>query len=157
VKIYMTLSQDSIETAISDLELFKEFLDYRLCKVAEDLTNKGAEEAQNAYGDFGVIATPMSAENEGNIVVYGDQPLIAEFGAGDATVDPSDYFEHVPETDVFPGSYSRENARQYWDWGSWVFGGQRYTEVPPHLGLYKAKEWIKEHSTEIAQGEFGND
>ena len=79
-------------------------------------------------------------------------PLIAEFGAGDATLNPAQFFEHSPETDVFAGSYSLEQGtKEYWEWGSWHFGGQLYTEVEPRQGLYKAKQHIIETATETAR------
>ena len=140
--INISLSTESIQNAIDRLHVRLHHLEDDTEQLVDILTNEGAEVAQAAYGDWGVIAVPMSEGTEGNIVVYGDEPLIAEFGAGDATLNPKSMFDHAPSTDVFPGSYSRENAQEYWKWGSWVFGGELYTEIPPRKGLYKAKQHI---------------
>ena len=168
--INITLSTKSIEDAIRKLEERKLMLEDDLRSAVEIIANDGAEVAQSAYGDWPVEAVP-SVDNEvegsrvmGYIDVIGDMPLIAEFGAGDATIeDIQTYFENSPETEVFKGSYSLlEGTREYWDshlkgQGAWHFGGERYTEVPPHLGLYQAKESIIQTGTQTALGVMKHD
>ena len=151
MNINVKLSDESIQSAINKLQKIRDYFSEDSEKLVDILTNEGAEIAQAAYGSWPVSAVPMSALGVGTITVYGDELLIAEFGAGDATLNPSSMFEHAPNTDVFPGSYSRENAQQYWKWGSWYFGGRVYSEVAPHMGLYQAKRYLIEHSTEIAR------
>lgn len=156
MKINIKLSTESIASAIEKLVAYQEELEYGLNQVVEILTNEGAEVAQGMYGDWGVAAVPSTDEAHGYIDVYGDMPLIAEFGAGDTVIDPSTLFENSPNTDVYPGSYSIEyGSKEYATYGSWHFGGQKYTQVEPRLGLFNAKNYIIENSTRIAQEVFG--
>ena len=158
MRIRISLSNESIEQAIQKLEDFKDDLEENLHKTISILTNEGAEYAQAAYGNYPVEAVPFVEENHGEITVVGDMPLIAEFGAGDTVINPSVLFENEPDTPVYPGSYSlEEGTKEYATYGSWHFGGQKYTSVEPHLGLFMAKNYIIEHSTEIAQEVFGSD
>jgi hypothetical protein len=126
-------------------------------QLVDVLTEEGAEIAQAAYGDWGVSATPFATGDKGSIIVYGDMPLIAEFGAGDWTMDPSSMFENAPSTPVYPGSYSRlEGTGEYWEssqqgQGFWHFGGQRFTAVPGRHGLYNAKKWLIDNAGHIAR------
>ena len=154
--INLSLSTESVAATIRELEYYRQELEHNVEQVVDILTNEGAAVAQAAYGNFGVEAVPASGEGYGEITVVGDMPLIAEFGAGDWTFDPSTMFENAPGTDVFPGSYSLlEGTQEYYRTGKWHFGGQEYTEVVPRHGLYDAKQYIIEHSTEIATGVFG--
>ena len=135
---------------------YQEDLHDNLSQAVDILINEGAEIAQAAYGDWGVQAVPVTDETQGAIMVVGDMPLIAEFGAGDATLDPGSLFENAPDTDVFPGSYSlEEGSKEYFLTGRWHFGGKVYTEVEPRQGLYKAKQHIIENSSNIIQEVFG--
>ena len=167
--IRIELSPQSINEAIRRLEMYKEDLEIGIMDIVEILANEGAEIAQAAYGNWGVQAVPSTEQGSsdmsatGFIDVAGDMPLIAEFGAGDATLDPATLFEHSPDTEVFPGSYSLlEGSRQYWDshlkgQGVWHFAGEEYTEVEPRQGLYKAKTHIIERSSEVAREVLSHD
>ena len=91
--------------------------------------------------------------SEGTIVVAGDMPLIAEFGAGQATMPVM--FENAPATPVYEGSYSElEGSQEYYKYGSWHFGGEYFTEVPARHGLLDAKQFIVENGTDIAAEVF---
>ena len=163
MNIQIKLDTDSINNAIQQLVNKRDEIDHNTETLVALLTNEGAEKAQSAYGDWGVEALPITIDKEGSILVFGDMPLIAEFGAGRATESPSKYFEGYPIIPVYEGSYSLlEGSGEYWyshlaGEGFWHFGGKEYHEIPPHLGLYKAKQFIIEHSTEYAQGVFSND
>ena len=148
--INVSLSNESIAQAIRKLERVKENLEIGLGEAIAILTNEGAEIAQAAYGDWGVQATPITEETHGEIIVSGDMPLIAEFGAGQATMPVM--FENAPETPVYEGSYSElEGSQEYYKYGSWHFAGRYYTEVPARHGLLDAKNYIVENGTQIAQ------
>ena len=150
--INISLSTESILQAIADLNAYRERLEEGINEAVEIMVNEGAEVAQAAYGDWGVEAVPMAGDGYGEITVIGDMPLIAEFGAGDATLDPSAMFENAPDVDVFRGSYSLlEGTMEYYRTGKWHFGGETFTEVQPRMGLYQAKQYIIENSTEIAK------
>ena len=150
MNINISLSTESIAQAIRKLERAKENLEIGLGEAIAILTNEGAEIAQAAYGDWGVQATPITEETHGEIIVSGDMPLIAEFGAGQATMPVM--FENAPETPVYEGSYSElEGSQEYYKYGSWHFAGKYYTEVPARHGLLDAKNYIADNGTQIAQ------
>ena len=157
MKIKISLSTESIHDALVTIRNAKLNLEDGISEFISILTNEGAEKAQVAYGEWGVQATPIAEETQGTIIVSGDMPLIAEFGAGDATLEPGQYFENEPSTEVFKGSYSLYvGSRQYWDshlkgQGRWYFAGEEYTEVKPRQGLYKAKTYIIEEAKNVAQ------
>ena len=160
MNIQIKLDTVSINNAIKELRNKQDEIEHNTETLVSVLTNEGAEKAQSIYGNWGVEAMPIVMGSEGSILVFGDMPLIAEFGAGDATVNPSRYFEGSPSTPVYPGSYSLlEGSGEYWyssqaGEGFWHFGGEKFTEVPPHLGLYQAKQFIIANSTSYAQGVF---
>lgn len=150
--IQIELSAGSIERAIRRLERMQENLQQGLEETVDILAREGGEVAQASYQGM-ATAYGVSGEGEGQIVSTGENNLIAEFGAGDDTVDPKALFEHAPYTDVFPGSYSLEvGSREYWENGKWHFGGKEYTTIPPRMGLWNAKNYVIEHSTEVAKG-----
>lgn len=154
--IHIDLSTESIESAIAQLTDYKEEFEDNVELVVELLTNEGAEVAQAAYGNWGVSVVPLADGTSGEIIVAGDMPLIAEFGAGDTVINPGALFENSPSTDVYPGSYSLlEGSKEYATYGSWHFAGKKYTHVDPHLGLFSAKNYIIENSTEVAKEVFG--
>ena len=158
ITINISLSEESIMDAISRLEDIKDRLDDGIEKTVSLLVHEGAMEAKAAYGDWGVDAAEFVEGTTGSIIVYGDMPLIAEFGAGDATINPATVFENSPTTPVYAGSYSLlEGSGEYWfskaytGRGFWHFAGKRYTEIEPKQGLAHAKAAILERGTRIAQ------
>ena len=156
MRIQISLSTESIQNAIRLLNERKQMLEEDLEQFVEILANEGAEVANAAYGDFPVVATPHADGNHAEITVSGDMPLIAEFGAGQATMPV--LFENQPETPVYEGSYSElEGSQEYYRFGSWHFGGEYYTEVPAKHGLLDAKQYIIENSTEIAREVLSHD
>ena len=154
MNINISLSTESIASAIRKLERLEENFDEDSGKLVEILTQEGAAKAQSAYGRWNVAVVPITFKNEGEIIVAGDYPAMAEFGAGNATLSPGEYFEngHALDSEVWAGSYSLyEGTMDYYFLKHWKFGGKWYERVKPHLGLYKAKQYLIEHSTEIAQ------
>ena len=152
MKLSVSLSEESISSAIEQLRILEG--EIKLCAkhTVEILANEGAEKAQSSYRDWNVVVIPDIVNDElAEITVAGDYPAMAEFGAGDGTLTGG--FENVPG-EVRPGSYSEQHARQYSRWGFWYFAGEPYTEVPAHHGLLDAKRYIIDHSTEIAKEAF---
>lgn len=139
MNINISLSTESIQNAVDRLRVRLQHLEEDAEQFVDILTNEGAEVAQSHYGEWGVQATPVVDGTEGAIVVSGDMPLIAEFGAGDATLPV--WFENIP-AEVRKGSYSEEHARQYSRWGFWYFAGETYTESGGLHGLLNAKRHI---------------
>ena len=145
------LSRDSINQAIAELKKAKDNLQYGMEQTVEILTKEGGDVAKSHTGGMADITTTMVKNTTGQIAESGKAALIAEFGAGDATIVAT-MFENYPDTSVFPGSYSLlVGTRQYWDYGRWYFGGKRYTEVQPRQGLYFAKLHIMGMATNVAQ------
>ena len=146
--INIDLSTESIENAIARLKVRKMHLEEDTEQLVEILTNDGAEIAQSAYGDYPVAVKTSILETNGQIIVDGDMPLIAEFGAGDGVIPVK--FENAPPEPVYSGSYSEQHARQYSRWGFWYFGGKVYSDIPARHGLLDAKRHIIETATETA-------
>jgi len=152
VNLNIHLSKESINQAISELKKAKDNLQYGIEQTVEILTKEGGDVANAHTGNMANISTAMVKNSTGQIAESGEAALIAEFGAGDATIVKT-LFENYPDTSVFPGSYSLlVGTRQYWDYGRWYFGGKRFTEVQPRQGLYYAKLHIMGMATSVAQG-----
>lgn len=150
MKISVRLSTRSINNAIIRLRQAQNNLRWGLHDTVDILTKEGAEIAQIADGNMANVVGYMPDETQGLIVATGDAPIIAEFGAGDATIDVM--FENYPGVDVYPGSYSEQvGSGEYAATGKWHFGGKEYTEVQPRGGLYNAKVFIKDNAAEIAK------
>ena len=145
------LSTESILSAIHRLNQAKEHIRWGLQDTIDILVSEGADIAQAADGSMATVIGYLQDEHLGVIDAVGENPIIAEFGAGDATLSPSGLFENVPDTPVYPGAYSElVGTGQYADYGWWKFGGKIYTQVEPRQGMYKAKEYIKSNGARIA-------
>jgi len=154
VNINISLDTVSIEKAIHRINALKDDFKDGVADIVELLANDGAEVAQAAYGDWNVrTLVDKVSETRAEITVSGEMPLIAEFGAGQATMPVM--FENDPGTPVYEGSYSElEGSQEYYKYGSWHFAGKYFTEVPARHGLLDAKMFIIENSTKIAQEVF---
>ena len=157
--INISLSAERIRSAINRLNTAQDHLRWGVQDLVELLAQDGADVANAAYGDMDAHANGYSTdENVGVLAVTGETNLIAEFGAGDATI-PGYGFENEPETPVYPGSYSElEGSGEYastleenGSTGYWHFGGQVYHEVEPRMGLVKAKAFIIATADETAK------
>ena len=151
--ILINLSQSSILSAIHQLEQIKDDIRWGLNESIDILTKEGTMIAQDADGSMAYVVGYMPEENTGMIFATGDAPVIAEFGAGDATLDPANLFTNDPPVPVYPGSYSEsdEGTGMYATLGWWKFGGKIYTEVETRQGLYKAKQYILENAEETVR------
>ena len=109
MNITVRLSTESINHAITQLETVKENLLEGLKQTVEILVKEGYMVAQNADGGMASVFGEMTGETVGIISASGESAVIAEFGAGDATIVPD--FENTPDTPVYPGSYSLLSAR----------------------------------------------
>ena len=153
MNLKITLSEESIRNAINELQDAKQNLQWGIEETLDILARDGADIAQVAYGHMGYVVGYLDSDDTAVIQASGEAVLIAEFGAGDATELPLSLYENAPETEVYPGSYSElVGSGEYAATGAWHFGGKRYTEVQPRLGLYKALEHITQESTNVAQG-----
>ena len=157
ISIPIKLSTEDIHKAIVRLRQAEENLRWGVSETVDALVADGADMAQDAYGSMAVATPIMESEEQGKIVVTGDAAVIAEFGAGYATMEDHPLAKNAP-VDVRVGSYSEQNDGMfYWSdlanpgEGYWFFGGQEYDRVEPRHGLLNAREYIMEHSTEIAK------
>lgn len=143
-------SEQSIQNAIDKLHVRLHHLKDDTEQLVDILAEEGADVASGCYAGYPVAVNHYSSGNESQIVANGEEPLpmIAEFGAGDQTLDVG--FENTP-AEAYAGSWSEEHKQQYSRWGFWYFGGNVYYEVYPRHGLLDAKRYIINHSTETAK------
>ena len=160
MKINIKLSTESIEAAIARLTEAKENLTIGLNDLVEVLAHDGAEVANAAYGRMSAAAGIPVSMTQAKIVAPGtDQAIIAEFGAGYATMEDHPFAKNAP-VPIEVASYSKAQ-RPYGMFyltddtdpgeGYWFFGGMEYDRVEPRHGLLNAAEYIMENSTKIAK------
>ena len=150
MNINISLSTEGIAAAIHKLRNVKENLRWGLDETIDTLVKEGTLIAQAADGSMAAVTGYRPDETTGMIIVTGDAAAIAEFGAGDATEVPTG-FENIPDTPVYPGSYSEEHAQMYSELGWWRFGGRIYRQVEPRHGLMQAKVYVLEEGTDVAK------
>ena len=149
--INIQLSTESIAQAIRTLTQARDNLQLGLEETVDILTQEGADTARGSI--HGMAEVSHHAEDaHGIIIVSGRAAVIQEFGAGDTTIKPTN-FENDPGVPVDKGTYSSTvGSGEYARTGVWHFGGIEYRYVDPHMGLFNAKEWIKDHAVSTAQG-----
>ena len=151
------LNPQSVRDVISRLWEVRQNLRWGIEDAVDMLARDGATVAQDAYGSMTNV-TGYGIENEGHIIVTGGEPVIAEFGAGYATMEDHPWAGAAP-VPIEVGSYSRENGGEFWERlqnspegeAFWVFGGRRYSRVEARHGLLNARNYIMEHSTETVR------
>lgn len=156
MKVTMSLSTESISRAIFKLQMFNEYLQEDLAKAVDILASEGEEIARSAYGNFNIDTSHRTEGLTAEITAAGDSDelLVAEFGAGQATMPVM--FENQPYAPVYEGAYSElVGSQEYYKYGSWHFAGKYFTEVPARHGLLNAKQYIIENCMEVLEGVFG--
>jgi hypothetical protein len=158
VKIKIQLSEAGIHKAIVRLNQMQQNLRFGLQDAIDVLVTDGALVANDKYGGMATAIGYMDNETHGIVAAVGETNLIAEFGAGDATLPPSGMFENVPDTDVYEGAYSEQvgsgeyaRTRRETGQGRWHFGGVEYTRIEPRMGLYNAKNYIEKNASYVLQ------
>ena len=150
MKINVVLSTKSIDAAIRRLYEAKENLRWGLDETIGILAKDGEMIAQESDGSMATVSSYRPDETSAVIVATGDAPVIAEFGAGDATIPVM--FENYAGVDVYPGSYSEQvGSHEYAETGKWHFGGSVYKAIEPRGGLLNAKVYIQDNAAEIAK------
>jgi len=156
--INLKLSNDSINTAIADLQSAMINLMLGIQDTLEILATDGAEIARANYdtvnSEYGTNATAAGLlvdDHTSKIISIGMENLIAEFGAGDST-DPASGFENAPNTPVYAGSFSESEYghQQYVKYGFWYHDGKGYRLINPGHGLLAAKSYIMSDGARIA-------
>ena len=152
MKITVKLSSKSIADAIRRLRIAQDNLRWGLQESIDEIVKDATAVANDKYGSMAEAIGYMPDEHTGIIASVGDANLIAEFGAGDATLPPAGMFENEPETPVYPGSYSElVGTGEYAATGVWHFGGKEYRQVDPRMGLYNARNYIEKNAVEMAK------
>lgn len=148
--INIKLSEASILRAIHRLNQASDNLRWGVSETVEELIKEGAMIANADYGGMATAIDWMEDETVGKISAVGEQPVIAEFGAGDATMPVM--FENYAGVDVYPGAYSEQvGSGEYAATGRWHFGGKVFTEVEPRAGLLDAKYYIIGNAVGVAK------
>lgn len=155
--INVSLSTESIENAIRSLRTVQENIRWGLSETVDILLKDGEQIAQAADGSMATVKGYKDDETSGRIIATGEAPIIAEFGAGYATMESHPFAGEAP-VPIEVGSFSKENdGLFYWsDYanpgeGYWYFGGQEYDRVEPRHGLLDAHDHIVNHAAEIAR------
>ncbi len=161
VKINIRLSVQSIEKAIELLKNAKEALTESAGDLAEEMALQGGIVAQASFGHMARVDCDVGDKPGTAVIsVSGKAPIIAEFGAGYATMEDHPWAKKAP-VPIEVGSYSRQNDSMYGGMfaltdfinpgeGYWIFAGRFYSEVEPRHGLLDAGEHIKSVAAEDA-------
>ena len=160
MNISLKLSDSSIRNAIRQLTDVKENLKYSVNDIVETLAYDGALVAQAAYGSMAKAEMQPDTMNQSKIVVSGgDKAIIAEFGAGYATMEYHPFAKNAP-VPIRVASYAEAQYPYglfyitndlYPGEGYWIFGGNYFDRVQPRHGLLNAHDYIMENSTKIAK------
>lgn len=162
--VTLRLSTDSINQAIRQLTNARDDFNYAVHDLVESLAYDGAEVAEAAYGGMVHAAAMPSEMTEAKIVVPGgDRAIIAEFGAGYATMEYHPFAKNAP-VPIKVASYSYAQYPiglfavtndLYPGEGYWIFGRTKavkgftdpiyYDRVEPRHGLLNAYDYINEH------------
>lgn len=160
MNVKLSLDSNAISQLIDRLEFFKEHIGEELVNI---LCIEGADEANIAYGSMASATGGVEEASEGStigkiIASSGNEDtlLIAEFGAGDATITPSMEFESSGlDSVVFRGAYSLlKGTKEYYEHGSWQFppkSGIYHTEVEARHGLFNAKLYVMQNYERLAE------
>ena len=155
----------SIGKAIKQLEDYRDSLDEKLKRVARELSEIGVPIVLVAYnngtfeGNSDYDVRVENTENGCKLVAEGQDVCFLEFGAGTTTTSyEGEGQEGLPP--IYPGSWSREGGGALGGmfdlYGYWIWNGERYVNLEPTLGLYKASEEMQRRAVEITKKVFAN-
>jgi len=124
----------------------------------EDLLQTGAEVADREYaqGANDEDTATVSVENEGfsgRIVAEGDGISFLEFGAGIETGITGQTPVQAPYA-IYPGSWSIDHARHFYNDGYWYYKGERYDTKTPTGAMQDAAVEMRQRVGEIAGRHF---
>ena len=139
--IRIDLSESSINKAIKQLEKYQKSLEEKTSRLVDILTDGEAEMAKFAFSGWGNV-DKISEDGTGIIEVSGDHIIIAEFGAGLATMESHPLAQNAP-VDVYKWSYSEQvGSGEGFLTEMWHFGGATYVAVEPRHGMLDARDYI---------------
>ena len=155
--IDISLSPESVARAVDLLkEAYGNFTS-GVQQAVEVLAKDGAEEAKAAFGKMASVEPVSDSETEARIVATGEAVIIAEFGAGYATMEYHPFADKAP-VPIEVASYSREQYPYGLFYisdqvnpgeGYWFFGGREYDRVQPRHGLLNAYDYLMQNAGEI--------
>lgn len=158
------LDPESIKDAIAFFKDSEKWAKKKADELAKRLAEIGAEEARvhyawavgenNGNDDVSVRVEPM--ENGYKIIASGTDVFFIEFGTGTAAGSGYDKNEIEPPVPVYPASWSRHHAKQFYKNGYWYYGGKRYTKTTPYKGMYYASKKIRTSIKELAKEVFND-
>lgn len=150
------LDPSSIKALQNQLKFYQDNIEPKMQSALEILANAAAEMCQSYFGRSVNVEYELDDEEPRAVITASGKAVgFLEFGAGKAT-DTSHEFAGNAPFDVYPGSYSEQNARMFVEHGFWIFGGRRYEFVLPKRGLYKTSNWIKDNYAKVIKGSFNN-
>ena len=155
----MQISVKGIDHAIRTIERYADLrqklaeLAERLCKIGEPIINQ-------THGHHAVVTTEPTQTGY-KITASGTDVLFIEFGTGNATGKEAGKYDAVPQVALTPGSWSAANGGEYaatggYPNGYWHFGGNKYTETPPHPSFYYAYQAMAQALPQLAKEVFGS-
>lgn len=153
--IDIELSVAGCRNAIRELNEYRREVRRRLDEVCRQLAEIGAAEAQNnlyfADGNDDAIISTAKTQNGYKVVMDGSDVYFIEFGTGNAV---NVHGNPTTAVEVWSGSYSFENAQQYYIKGYWYYNGERYTETPAYMPLYHAARAMRDAVNRTVQEVF---
>ena len=158
--IKLELSASGVMKALNEVLKAKDNLEYGIEQTTEILAKEGADRANKAYGNMAYASEFKDSSTQTSInVPGGDVAIIAEFGAGYATMEDHPFAKNAP-VPVKVASYSEQNGPGLFykthqknpGSGYWIFGGETYDRVLPRHGLLDAYEYIIQEGVNVAQG-----
>ena len=167
MKITFKLSEKSIANAIRKLTDAKDNLLDNVNEFVDVLLTDGADVANEAYGGM-ATAWGKHDDTDGKGIVKGhigvtaddeDAAIIAEFGAGYATMEYHPFAKNAP-VPIKVASYAKAQYPYGLFYitddlmpgeGYWFFGGQVYDRVQARHGLLNAYDHITQYGIQIAQ------
>lgn len=158
--IHIDLTVGSINQAVRQLEAYEKSVSRRTETLVNELVDGGAELAQWAFRGWGLV-DKISEGGTGIIEATGENLIIAEFGAGMATMEGHPLKNNAP-VDVYRGSYSEQvgSGEFYLSYqetghGFWHFGGSLYSAVEPKHGMLDARDYVVNNVESKARKVFG--
>ena len=154
------MSAESVQRAIDAVHQKQvDLQSVKLKELIRKVAELGALTARSIYGPE--VTVTVEEENNGyrqRIVAEGRPVAFFEFGAGIYT-DPGHAFAGNAASQglyVYDGSYSEEHARQYVNWGYWIFGGKKIYGVQPRYALWSAEQDMAADLAEVAREVFND-
>lgn len=159
MKISFSLSEESIEKAIKQIEQYGKWVSEKSDLLAEKLAEIGLNEARIRFEEAapGEITTSVERTQNGwKIVASGDSVCFIEFGAGVYYNSNSDYPLPKPQGIVGIGEYGKGKGKR----NAWGYYDDNHNLVithgtPASMPMYFAGKNMEQEISRIAKEVFG--